>query len=61
MHPLLRLWPPRGLGGLDVQHALVGHGEGVTDGAAVERALAEARRRIPRWLAGLPRIVRRGY
>ena len=61
MHPLLRLWPPRGLRGLDVQHALVGHGEGVTDGAAVERALAEARRRLPRWLAGVPRIVRRGY
>ena len=61
MHPLLRLWPPRGLRGLDVRHALVGHGEGVTDSAAVERALAEARRRLPRWLAGVPRIVRRGY
>jgi hypothetical protein len=61
MHPLLRLWPPRGLRGLDVRHALVGHGEGVADGAAVERALATARRRLPRWLAGVPRIVRRGY
>jgi hypothetical protein len=61
MHPLLRLWPPRDLRGLDVRHALVGHGEGVADGAAVERALATARRRLPRWLAGVPRIVRRGY
>jgi hypothetical protein len=61
MHPLLRLWPPRGLRGLDVRHALVGHGEGVADGAAVERALTTARRRLPRWLAGVPRIVRRGY
>ncbi len=61
VHPLLRLWPPRGLRGLDARHALVGHGEGVADGAAVERALAKARRRLPRWLAGVPRIVRRGY
>ncbi len=61
VHPLLRLWPPRGLRGLDARHALVGHGEGVADGAAVERALATARRRLPRWLAGVPRIVRRGY
>ncbi|HWN22382.1 MAG TPA: hypothetical protein VNP93_10445 [Gaiellaceae bacterium] len=61
VHPLLRLRPPRGLRGLDVRHALVGHGEGVADGAAVERALATARQRLPRWLAGVPRIVRRGY
>ena len=61
VHPLLRLWSPRGLRGLDVRHALVGHGEGMADGAAVERALATARRRLPRWLAGVPRIVRRGY
>lgn len=61
VHPFLRLRPPRALCGLDVEHVLVGHGEGLTDGAAVERALATARRRLPRWLAGVPRIVRRGY
>ena len=61
MHPLLRLWPQRELRGLDVQLALVGHGEGLADAAAVESALAEGRRRLPRWLAGVPRIVRRGY
>jgi len=61
VHPLLRPWPLRSLRGLGVRHALVGHGEGVTDGAAVERALATARRSIPRWLRGVPRIVRRGY
>ena len=53
LHPLLRLLPPRGLRGLDVEHVLVGHGEGLADGPAVERALATARRAIPRWLAGL--------
>lgn len=61
VHPLLRLRPPRALRGLDVAHVLVGHGEGLADGAAVERALTTARRRIPRWLAGVPQIVRRGY
>jgi hypothetical protein len=53
LHPLLRLFPPRRLRGLDVRHALVGHGAGVADGAAVERALVTGRRRLPRWLAGL--------
>ncbi len=57
VHPMLRLWPPRSLRGLDVRHALVGHGEGLADGAAVERALATARRRIPRWLFGLRRAL----
>lgn len=61
VHPFLRLRPPRALRGLRAEHVLVGHGEGLADGAAVERALATARRRIPRWLAGVPRIVRRGY
>ena len=56
VHPLLRLLPPRSLRGLDVRHALVGHGEGVADGVAVERALATARGRIPRWLTGLRRL-----
>lgn len=55
VHPLLRPFPPRALRGLDVRHALVGHGEGLADGVAVKRALVTARRRIPRWLAGLRR------
>ncbi len=54
VHPMLRLLPPRALRGLDVEHALVGHGKALSDGAAVERALATARRGIPRWLVGLP-------
>lgn len=53
VHPMLRLLPPRGLRGLNPQHALVGHGEGLADGPAVERALATARRRLPSWLVGL--------
>ena len=63
VHPLLRLRPPGSLRGLGVEHLLVGHGEGLHgDGtaAAVEDALRFARRRIPRWLAGVPRIVRSG-
>lgn len=64
VHPILRLVPPRSLRGLGVEHLLVGHGDGLHGegtAAAVEDALRRARRRIPRWLAGLPRIVRAGY
>ena len=63
VHPLLRLRPPRSLRGLGVERLLVGHGEGFDgDGTAavVEDALRCARRRIPRWLAGVPRIFRAG-
>lgn len=63
MHPFLRPFPPRSLRGLGVEHLLVGHGEGLRGpgtAAAVEAAVRHARRRIPRWLAGLPRIVRAG-
>jgi hypothetical protein len=59
VHPLLRLRPPRTLMGLEPLHVLVGHGEGVHGegtGAALDDAIAHARRRIPRWLAGLPRL-----
>ena len=62
VHPFLRLRPPR-LRGLGPEHLLVGHGEGLhREGAAraVDDAIATARRRIPRWLANLPRIVRAG-
>ena len=64
LHPFLRLRPPRALEGLGVEHLLVGHGEGLhgpATGAAVDDALRTARRRLPRLLAGLPRVVRRGY
>jgi glyoxylase-like metal-dependent hydrolase (beta-lactamase superfamily II) len=53
VHPLLRLTPPRALGGLAPTHVLCGHGEGIHGEEAalhVERALATARRRSPRWL-----------
>ena len=57
VHPMLRPVPPRRLRGLDVRYALVGHGEGLADGQAVERALVTARRRIPRWALGLRRAL----
>jgi hypothetical protein len=62
VHPLLRLTPPRALRdmarGLTPRHILCGHGEGIhgSDAAlAFGEAVATARRRIPRYLAGLPR------
>ena len=62
VHPLLRFKPPRRLLGLRPEHLLVGHGEGIHQdaGPAVEDAIRHARRRIPRWLAGVPRILRAG-
>ncbi|WP_290812347.1 hypothetical protein [Halovivax sp.] len=54
VHPMLRAFPPRDrLSGFDPDRILVGHGEGVaTDGAAaLEDALAGARRRAPRLYA----------
>jgi hypothetical protein len=63
VHPFLRLRPPQSLRGLGAEQLLVGHGEGLHgDGtaAAVDDALRCARRRIPRWLAGVPQIVRTG-
>lgn len=54
VHPLLRLWPPRrALGGLEPEHVLYGHGEGVHGAEAahaLQEALATARRRLPRAL-----------
>lgn len=59
VHPFLRLWPPSSLRGLEPDHLLVGHGEGIhQQPAALESALRTARRQIPRWLVGLPRSVR---
>lgn len=64
LHPFFRLKRPRTLAGLGVEHLLVGHGEGIHGpqaGDAVEAALRTARSRLPRLLAGLPRVLRRGY
>jgi len=54
VHPLLRLRPPRGLGELEPEHILCGHGAGVHGAAAaasLREALATSRRRLPRALA----------
>ena len=64
LHPFFRLKRPRALAGLGVEHLLVGHGEGIHGEdaeAAVEHALRTGRRRFPRWLAGIPRVIRKGY
>jgi hypothetical protein len=60
VHPLLRLTPPTSLGAVDPLHVLVGHGRGVHEraGEALREALATARRRIPRLLVELPRLLR---
>ena len=56
VHPFLRLHQPRGLRDLARRlapgHVLVGHGEGIHDGAApaLVRAVDTARRGTPRWL-----------
>lgn len=49
VHPMLRLLPPRDLGGLEVERLLCGHGEGLSEGAgaAVSSALSGARRNAP--------------
>jgi hypothetical protein len=64
VHPALRPWPPRkAFAGLDPEHVLVGHGEGVHGPgatAALAAALATSRRGIPRLAAdGVRRLVRR--
>ena len=55
VHPILRLRPPRNaLGGLTPRRLLVGHGEGIDEGAAatLQQALADAWRTAPRAYAG---------
>jgi hypothetical protein len=49
VHPLLRLAPPRRLGGLEPLHVLCGHGKGVHEeaSAALREAVRTARRRLP--------------
>lgn len=61
--PLLRLRPPRALAALEPVHILVGHGEGLHDGAtaAVRESLSGATQRLPAWgLGQLQGLVRRG-
>jgi hypothetical protein len=62
VHPLLRPAPPRSLRdmarGLTPGHVLCGHGEGIHGdeaALALSEAVATARRRIFRYLIGLPR------
>jgi len=49
VHPVLRLFPPRSLAGLEPERILVGHGEGVAHDApaALAEALRTSRRRAP--------------
>jgi len=54
VHPLLRLFPPRrALAGLEPEHILLGHGDGMHGpeaAPALREALATARKRLPRAL-----------
>jgi hypothetical protein len=61
VHVMLRPAPPKVLRGFSPDRVLVGHGPGVEGDAArngVRRALGSARRDLPRWLAGLPKLLR---
>ncbi|HEU4976008.1 MAG TPA: hypothetical protein VFT50_13020 [Baekduia sp.] len=61
MHPMLRLLPPRGLRGDNLRHLLVGHGRplhGREVPGAIDGAVANARRDLPRLLRQLPAMVR---
>jgi hypothetical protein len=62
VHPVLRLFPPRALAGVDPERILVGHGEGVADDApaALAEALRTSRRRAPGTLVAAFRAPRRG-
>lgn len=62
VHPMLRLTPPFSLRQFDPRHVLVGHGPSLHlgAGAALEEALQHARSDIPRGLAKLPGMLKRG-
>ena len=60
VHPFLRPFPPHVLRGLGARHVLVGHGAGRHGdevAAEVDETIAKARRRLPRWLAGIRRAL----
>jgi hypothetical protein len=62
LHPLIRPVPPRAFRGFEAQRIFVGHGAGVTDGAAeaLQDTLAHARRRIPAALWSAVSALRSG-
>jgi hypothetical protein len=63
VHAMLRPVPPKALRGFAPEHLLVGHGRGVEGDAAsdgLRRALEGARRDTPKWLLGLPKLLRSG-
>jgi len=63
VHPMLRLLPPGRLRGIQPEHLLVGHGEGVHGGAAaagLEGAYRRSRRDLPSLAARLPAMIRSG-
>lgn len=61
IHIFLRALPPGRLRGMQADHLLVGHGEGVHGAAAapaLEQAYARSRRDLPRVLMSLPSLAR---
>jgi hypothetical protein len=64
VHPLLRFSPPERLLSVEPLHILSGHGAGVHGDDTpqlLRKAVQTARRRAPRWIAGLPyRVVTGG-
>ncbi|MDO8213201.1 hypothetical protein [Conexibacter sp. CPCC 206217] len=62
VHPLLRLTPPYSLRCFKPRHILVGHGPSLHDDAndALEQSLEHARSDIPRGIAKLPGLLKRG-
>lgn len=61
VHPFLRAIPPRRLARARPDHLLLGHGEGLHQGAApvLRAAVTGSRAEIPSWLLGLARDRRR--
>jgi hypothetical protein len=62
VHPMLRLTPPYSLRCYSPRHVLAGHGPSLHDdaGDALEQALQHARSDIPRGIAKLPTLLKRG-
>jgi hypothetical protein len=61
VHVMLRLLPPRKLGGFAPEHLLVGHGAGVhgpSTPAAIDEALGRSYRDLPKVLVKLPSALR---
>jgi hypothetical protein len=60
VHLFLRLTPPKALASYDPERILVGHGEGLSSGAApaLRDALALSRRGLPGLLLRLPFAAR---